>query len=277
MKPNLAVQAFLTLLVGVIVGTVGVSSAYGVQPTIPAQIAALQDDVQALQQQVKRLIDQAKTQSTTTGQLTAIVNSQSQLISLLQQQNQELQAKLGCMSKTGDDVYFTGCNVHVRNGSGATDRAVNGLGNLIVGYNEDAASLGFPSSLRGGSHNLIVGIAHSYTSYGGLVVGFMNSIIGPSATVSGGTQNTASGIFSSISGGGTNRAIGPASSISGGSGNTASNNYTTVSGGERNTASGFLSSISGGGVNVASGYLSASAVVNRTLPATVATASAAGC
>ena len=76
-------------------------------------VAALQDDVQTLRQLVKKLIDQAKAQSTTTGQLTAIVNSQSQLISLLQQQNQELQAKLGCMSKTGDDVYFTACNVHV--------------------------------------------------------------------------------------------------------------------------------------------------------------------
>ena len=94
-----------------------------------------------LQRQVRRLIDQAKTQNTTTGQLTAIVNSQSQLISLLQQQNQDLQAKLGCMSKTGDDVYFTGCNVHVVSGSGATEGEVNGLGNLIVGYNEDDSPL----------------------------------------------------------------------------------------------------------------------------------------
>ena len=45
----------------------------------------------------------------------------------------------------------TGVNVHVRDGSGGTDGAVNGLGNLIVGYNEDSGDT------RSGSHNLVVG------------------------------------------------------------------------------------------------------------------------
>ena len=35
-----------------------------------------------------------------------------------------------------DDVIFTGCNVHVQNGQGETDSS-NGVGNLIIGYNED--------------------------------------------------------------------------------------------------------------------------------------------
>ena len=163
-----------------------------------------------LQQQVRRLIDQAKTQNTTTGQLTAIVNSQSQLISQLLQQNQDAQAKLACMSKTGDDVYFTGCNVHIVSGAGATDGAVNGLGNLIVGYNEDVAVLfpGSPASLRSGSHNLVVGPGHSYSRYGGLVAGFINIITGSYASVSGGNGNTASGDYSSVSGGNDNRASG---------------------------------------------------------------------
>jgi hypothetical protein len=72
--------------------------------------------VAALQQAVQTL-------NTAITQLTAVVNSQNALITQLQQQNQNLQATLGCMSKTGDDVYFTGCNVHIvsgsRTGSGA--------------------------------------------------------------------------------------------------------------------------------------------------------------
>jgi len=48
-------------------------------------------------------------------------------------------------------------------GSGATEGMINGLGNLIVGYNEDVGS----NATRTGSHNLVVGIEHSYSSYAG--------------------------------------------------------------------------------------------------------------
>src|SRR5947207_8187159 len=48
-----------------------------------------------------------------------------------------------CLHTEGTDVFFDGCNVHVRSGSGRTDGnvssagpSVNGLGNLIIGYNE---------------------------------------------------------------------------------------------------------------------------------------------
>jgi hypothetical protein len=44
-------------------------------------------------------------------------------------------ADLFCMRREGNGVIFEGCNVHVRSGAGATE-TVNGLGNLIVGYNE---------------------------------------------------------------------------------------------------------------------------------------------
>ena len=40
---------------------------------------------------------------------------------------QELEAKLACLSKDGDNVVFEKCNVYIRNGSGKTDGAVNGL------------------------------------------------------------------------------------------------------------------------------------------------------
>ena len=43
---------------------------------------------------------------------------------------------LPCASQVGTDVFFNGCNVNVRSGSGSTNGTVNGKGNLIIGYNE---------------------------------------------------------------------------------------------------------------------------------------------
>jgi outer membrane murein-binding lipoprotein Lpp len=163
----------------------------------------------------------------------------------------------------GPHVIFSGANVHIQNGFGAT-AFKNGVGNLIVGYNE----LDTPR-IRDGSHNLVVGEWHSYSSYGGLVVGRNNSISGEFASVSGGTlniasrafasvgggaSNTASGIYASISGGDSNSATGTLSSVSGGIFNTASGGSATVSGGRSNTASGNGSTVSGGANNVAGNF-----------------------
>ena len=60
------------------------------------------------------------------------------------------------------DIVFQGCNVHVRNGKGST-QTKNSKGNLIIGYNEEGSS----SKERDGSHNLVIGKQHEYTSYGG--------------------------------------------------------------------------------------------------------------
>jgi hypothetical protein len=149
----------------------------------------------------------------------------------------------------GQDFVFTGVNVHVRSGSGATDGTINGLGNLIVGYDEARSS----GSDKSGSHNLVVGKYHNYTSYGGLVVGYRNTISGLYASVSGGRNNEASGYDSSVSGGYNNTASGDYASVSGGYYNTASGNASSVSGGEDNTASGSSSSVSGGDTRSVSG------------------------
>lgn len=145
-----------------------------------------------------------------------------------------------------DDIVFNGCNVHVRDGSGDTVGA-NGLGNLIIGYDENA------DDTKTGSHNLVVGPYHSYTGAGGFVAGYNNEISGGSSSVSGGENNTASGNYSSVSGGSENLASGFYSSVSGGRTNTASGDYTSVSGGERNTASGNYGSVIGGLSNQATG------------------------
>jgi len=150
-------------------------------------------------------------------------------LAALQAEMDALQAQVpDCLATDGDDAVFEGCNVHVRNGLDTTN-TVNGSGNLIVGYNEATGDL-----LRGGSHNLVVGSEHSYSSYGGLVAGFANTISGAYTSVSGGELNTASG---------------PGSSVSGGAGNTASGNSASVSGGENNVASGEFATV-GGGLNL---------------------------
>jgi hypothetical protein len=144
----------------------------------------------------------------------------------------------------GPHVIFTGANLHVRSGSGSTeDLGVPlGLGNVVVGYNEGVMQPGE----RGGSHNLVIGLGHAFTSVGGFVAGVVNTITGAFASVSGGEGNTASEFASSVSGGTDNTASGDTASVSGGSGNTASGGASSVSGGRVNTASEFGSSVSGG-------------------------------
>jgi hypothetical protein len=164
-------------------------------------------------------------------QVTSLQATVAQLTSLLQG-----------VTRNDDDITFSGVNVHIVDGSGDTYGDVNGLGNLIVGYNESRGE----NDIRTGSHNIVVGREHNYSSYGGLVVGIGNTISGPYASVSGGWHNTASGPYASVSGGAYNTASGYIASVSGGYINTASGDDSSVSGGESNTASGHYASVSGG-------------------------------
>lgn len=163
-----------------------------------------------------------------------------------------------------DTIRFEGVNLQIVNGLGETDGVpdgfntepgvVNGTGNLIIGYNEPRFIGG--SSEKTGSHNLVLGEEHSYSSFGGLVAGFRNTISARGASVSGGAGNTASGPRASVSGGSGSTASGNISSVSGGSSNTASGDFSSVSGGPNNTASGPHSSVSGGAGNEASAFSS---------------------
>ncbi len=175
----------------------------------------------------------------------------------------------------GTLIRFSGVNVQIVNGTGQTNQ-VNGLGNLIIGYNaprqatalRDTCSLGqywnnqtdcqnnggiWDKNFKTGSHNLIVGDQNAYSSYGGIVAGFGNVISREFAVVTGGWGNISSGQYSSISGGLDNTASGRYSSVSGGEYNKASGFGSSVSGGYNNTASGMDSSVSGGDSNIASG------------------------
>ena len=172
-------------------------------------------------------------------------------------------------------AVFSGINVHVNNGLGNTD-SKNGLGNFVVGYDEEkifgaevcsdvqfldqsnCESNGETWAVihKSGSHVLVVGARHNYSQFGGIVVGFRNNILGEFSSVSGGRANTARGSGSSISGGSSGIASGANSSISGGNRNTASGETSSVSGGDDSIASGKHSSVSGGYRNTASGETS---------------------
>lgn len=144
-------------------------------------------------------------------------------------------------------LVISGVNVQVVNGLGAT-ATTNGLGNLIVGYDE----LGLPAD-HTGSHNFVGGSQNRYASYGGLVLGFDNWIDGPYAAVSGGQGNLARGDSASVSGGAVGFALGRAASVSGGKANTAYGDWSSISGGWVGSATGELASVSGGLFNFADG------------------------
>jgi len=231
----------------------------------------------------------------------AQITSLQKAVAALQSENSSLQKHVTALQaqvipglssvllydKWSKTVKFRDANVQIVNGAGSTATA-NGLGNLILGYNEasgsgpfgfspiDFCSLGstvlgaildtqaaceqagytWASLQRTGSHNLVIGALHGYTQYGGLILGFGNVTNAPYASVSGGLTNAASGYASSVSGGNRNTASGGASSISGGGSNMASGYFSSVSGGSSNMASEYYSIVSGGNRNMASGPFS---------------------
>ena len=163
--------------------------------------------------------------ATTSSTLTGAINELVARLNAADSATSALESKTTSMSISGDNLYFNGLNVHIRNGAGSST-TVNGLGNLIIGYDEDIGN-----DTKTGSHNLVVGAGHTYTNYCGLVVGHDNTITGQYASVSGGANCTASGNYSSVCGGQYNEASGLLSTVSGGYSNKAQHLGSTVSGG----------------------------------------------
>lgn len=191
----------------------------------------------------------------------------------------QLEMLLAGVTRTGDTLVFDGMNLQVVNGTGSTDGPPNGLGNLTIGYNTGAG-------LRTGSHYLIVGDDHQYSSFGGIVSGFSNTATGEWSTVLGGrfslsegdfavvlggqshgargqwsvvvggSNNDTNHDFATITGGSDHNAAGVNSTISGGNNNETTETYATISGGQNNSADGFGSSVSGGQNNSANGDFS---------------------
>jgi hypothetical protein len=136
-------------------------------------INALKSDVSTLQGQVKTL---QQDNTTLTGDISA------------------LQATLTGVKRAGSTLLLSGLNLQLESGAGATSAPVNGLGNLIIGYN------GAPGT-QTGSANLVIGDGQAFTSYGGIVAGHANTLAAPDASVLGGEGNQADAADAAILGG----------------------------------------------------------------------------
>jgi hypothetical protein len=153
-------------------------------------------------------------------------------------------------------ALFRGINVQIVNGTGNT-QTVNGMGNLIIGYNRPSTgsficSIGavdsesecqasggvWARSHKSGSHNIVGGDFNSYSSWGGLVLGMENALSAPYAAIIAGARNRAGASFASISGGSYNTANGIYSSVSAGFANRASGDFAGVGGGAHRAAPG---------------------------------------
>jgi hypothetical protein len=168
----------------------------------------------------------------------------------------------------GDKLVLTGMNLQIVNGEDATETA-NGLGNLILGYDaSDENRKGEAIDSKTGSHNLVIGDHHTYTSFAGIVAGEDNAISGPHAAVLGGESNSASGdgavVVSGIDNealdhhtavlaGSLNVAKGESAAIAGGTFNRTFTEDSFIGGGLSNDAQGFASSVTGGEFNRAVG------------------------
>ena len=154
-------------------------------------------------------------------------------------------------------VQFASVNVQIISGSGSTDGTVNGTGNLVVGYEENANNFS-----RTGSNNLIVGADNGWTSSGGIIGGDGNFSSGAGAVLFG-MFNTATGSDSFIGGGCGNLAGGSGKpfkkkcptkgtqAILGGHANQATAGQASIAGGQFNLANDLFASVAGGCSNIA--------------------------
>ena len=90
------------------------------------------------------------------------------------------------------NITFHGANIHIVNGSGSTG-SVNGLGNLIIGYDEAPTTLA--AGERGGSHNFVMGSANKFTTwaFGSIVAGNSNLMNGHYSVILSGSGNQITG------------------------------------------------------------------------------------
>lgn len=138
-------------------------------------------------------------------------------------------------------VRFTGVNVQIRNGTGSTDGAGDGTGNLVVGWNEAD-----DNDMRDGSHNVIVGSHHAWTGHSSIATGMDHALLGEGGAAIGGVANTAAAAGTALIGGQDNHSTAPGGVALGGAENHLTAELSTTLGGYANTADGAFSVIVGG-------------------------------
>jgi hypothetical protein len=156
----------------------------------------------------------------------------------------------------GPHVIFQGVNVHIQNGEGSTRSSGGGLGNLIVGYNEEPRTL--EPGERGGSHNLILGRTHKYLAAGGIANGWGAELRANAAVALAADENVIDRSYSASIGGWGNHIINRGVTI-GGRDNTIYGNRSVIVGGQNNTTGeidttlGLYATIVGGLEHIATG------------------------
>lgn len=274
------------------------------QPNTPAKAEEVNDNFQLLLRHIHLLRSDVADLKTNLAHANATVSDlQTKLLEaknkIAKLEDESLASHVSIKTVDGyATVWVESANLQVVNGRNATNGyqtepsdkkgITNGLGNIIIGYNEslgvdnlacsdgdivlppDDPSTNIPEDAlachqgggtweeyqRTGSHNLVIGPNHNYTSHGGLVTGVANTINNPWSGVLAGQSNIASGSYSVVTGGLKNNALGVRSSVTGGRENTAEGYDSSVSGGRENVAVSSYSSISGGKSNTASGSFS---------------------
>src|SRR5690606_4002008 len=174
--------------------------------------------LQALEQAVAALQDILDEQAATISTLESTVATLSSQLSAVE--GSSVMALGPYLTVQGGDrptATLSGLNLQIVNGMGATSTA-NGVGNLIIGYDEprttppETCSLGMHAdeenctknggtwavSHKSGSHYVVVGPQHNYSQYGGLLAGYGNSSTGWFASATGGAGNQATGNFSHV-------------------------------------------------------------------------------
>jgi hypothetical protein len=157
-RPDKLMHLGVTLALGVTLFLTGPAGAQlNALEVLSARVAALEETVVTLQDQVDAL---EETVVTLQDQVDALQNVQAldEFVSV------DPNPRLGV---AGPHIIISGANLHLVSGSGATNDGDEplGLGNLIIGYNEDPAEAGSPLNpgQRGGSHNVVIGTHHKFT------------------------------------------------------------------------------------------------------------------
>lgn len=273
MKKNLQTLGIAALLAAGTIALPGIAGTVTGLTTFTANTPARAGEVNGNFTAVKTAVDDNQAQITALNARIAAL--EAQLTNVV-----ALNAYLSLQTVNGHPtVRVTAANLQVVNGEGSTDRT-NGLGNVIVGYDEARPDSAAPTCSRAvansilsqtacsdgggvwatnhktGSHNLILGSKNNYSSYGGAIFGTTNAVTDAYASVTGGQNNVAGGPLSSVTGGSANNAWGFYSSVTGGSQNQTTGEGASVTGGSMGLATGGLAAISGGSSNLASAQYS---------------------
>ena len=135
---------------------------------VPATVSAERVSLATLQQQVDQLTTAVKGLDEALARTRAeLASAREELAKVQANSVLGLDGVLSIKAVAGrDTAVFEGVNVQLTNGTGMTG-ALNGLGNLVIGYDVDSSGL----ADRFGSHNIVLGDEQSYPDTGDVVTG----------------------------------------------------------------------------------------------------------